>query len=726
MNNSVKFFMRTCAFACVLFAVFSCKDDDEFLNKSDDNPVTEVREANTFDFSTTQEVDLIVDYSAFNANVPVFFSVYSVNPFVNENKVDEYIDENIRPIYAAYTDKYGKFDQTVNLPAYARVLHIVTGNFLVGLRRTMVEIVDGQARAIVENPGTSAFSRLTRAAGPGTSTTDMTQMPHLYKTNGGTQVYKPWLTPLGTWNSASGRPDYLLPKDDPVLISKGLVFTEQEFNGLYATACDALNSGTNMKETYRQASDLTLIKESEVSITALGSSTCWNSSMGYYYYTGDAPTNKMDLNIIMIFPNTQDGQWPRGSYPNNKYNGNIGTLRGDVVQLMYYPPTADGGLDLSKGTTMFPAGTKIGFILRTNAWGQRGADYAVNGSSYAKKMNIWASTTDGLSYAPDGGKCPNPDGEARSAKFAYTSANGNKYVAVSFEDACDDKDYDDLIFALNPANAFDFGDFSTIESHKFTSYGIYSFEDRWPNKCDYDMNDAVIELKHEIEYYSHGGDASQTKYSTETYYFTTYQNFVTEKNGLGVKLNLNIKTDSIATIYLKKYLKGQSEPVVATYKNENNKYYYLPEFTKEANNVYLFTDNITNDLGASYAIEITYKTAQSQSWTNVKPFIYRKGSDYDFRWEVHVPYEAPIDASNKTLFGTGEDRSTGKSNYYTCEGLYPFAFYLDGVTIDQFKNTILKPENESKPIDTFFPQFIEWSKSKGSKNLDWYLHPESN
>jgi hypothetical protein len=47
---------------------------------------------------------------------------------------------------------------------------------------------------------------------------------------------------------------------------------------------------------------------------------------------------------------------------------------------------------------------------------------------------------------------------------------------------------------------------------------------------------------------------------------------------------------------------------------------------------------------------------------------------------------------------------------------------LESVSIDKFKNTILKPENESKRIDTFFPEFLEWSISEGAKNTEWYLH----
>ena len=38
-----------------------------------------------------------------------------------------------------------------------------------------------------------------------------------------------------------------------------------------------------------------------------------------------------------------------------------------------------------------------------------------------------------------------------------------------------------------------------------------------------------------------------------------------------------------------------------------------------------------------------------------------------------------------------------------------------------FKETILKRENESKPIDELFPHFLEWSISGGTTNQDWYI-----
>ena len=718
MRNPANFFARTLSFALILFVGVSCHDTDEFFSEEKDGK-TVTKDVNTFDFSTSQEVDLIVDYSEFDANVPVFFSVYNTNPFVNENTITEYIDESIQPIFSGYTDKNGKFDQTITLPAYAKRLHIVTGNFLVGLRRTMTTVENGEARMLVKNPLRDAVTRsvITRVAGAGEPTNDITKMKNLYEHNG-TQIYKPWYTPLGKWNSASGRPYYLL---DKATAKPGLVFTDEEFDGLYATACSALNSGTSVKETYRANSDMTVIKDSEVSITMLGSSTCWNSSLGYYYYTGDVPTNKKDMNIIMIFPNTQDGEWPRGSYPNNKYNGNIGALRGDVVQLMYYPNIANG--DLSGGTKIFPAGTKIGFILKSNGWGCLGKDYAVNGS-YSNYKPVWATSTDGLSTSNETGKTySNPNGESRTAKFSFDAVNGNKYVIISFEDANDDKDYDDLVFALNPANAFT--EVAGVESKQTSTYGVYGFEDKWPKAHDYDMNDAVIQVEHVKEFYAHAG-ADETLVK-ETFNFVTDHNYITETNSFGVKLSTKAK---IATIYVNKAATGTApDPSTAT-KMDNKLYYWHPDFTfhkqntSNANGEYYvyFNDAINGDRGkTTYSIEVSYNEAQKGSMASVKVFLCRKdGSTY---WEVHPPYDAPSPKVNTKYFGKDDDCSdyANKKNFYTSKEAYPFAFYLDGVKMDCFRNTLLDASKESVPIDQLFPLFIGWSKSNGINNQDWYV-----
>lgn len=51
-------------------------------------------------------------------------------------------------------------------------------------------------------------------------------------------------------------------------------------------------------------------KDAEVVVTFLGQNTCWTCSLGYYYYKdGEQPKNLNDAHIIMLFPNTQDGNW---------------------------------------------------------------------------------------------------------------------------------------------------------------------------------------------------------------------------------------------------------------------------------------------------------------------------------------------------------------------------------------------------------------------------------
>jgi LruC domain-containing protein len=615
------------------------------------------------------------------------------------------------------------FDETVTLPKYAKRLHIITGNFLVGLRRTVVEVINDEARAIVDNPMAKTTRSVTnRVPGVGTQTNDITKMKNLYENNG-TPYYKPWYTPLGTWNSASGRPNYLLNK---ATAAPGLVFTDEEFDGLYATACSALNSGTSVKETYRANADMTLTKDSEVSITMLGSSTCWNSSLGYYYYTGDAPTNKMDMNIIMIFPNTQDGEWPRGSYPNNKYNGNIGALRGDVVQLMYYPNIANG--DFSDATTTFPAGTKIGFILKSNGWGCLGKDYAVNGS-YSNYKPVWASSTDGLSTSLETGKnYSNPNGDSRTAKFSFESANGNKYAIISFEDANDDLDYDDLVFALNPANAFE--DVSGIENRSTSTFGVYGFEDKWPLAHDYDMNDGLFEVEHVKEFYCHAG--SNETLVKETFNIRSDHNYITQQNSFGVRLNTKAP---IATIYANKAKTGTAPDPSTASKMDNKVYYWHPNFTFVKSSTsssdgiyyYYFNDIYNNDKGkTTYSIEVTYASAQPDSKASVQVFLCRKeGSKYR---EVHVPFEAPGPNVIDKYFGTEDDLSdhAKKKNYYTTNGEYPFGFYLAEAKLDDFRTTLLDPAKESIPVDLQFEEFGGWSLSSGVNYKDWYKHPNPN
>lgn len=696
-------------FAAVMFTACVDKSLYEQSGDSDNDPTQKV--PNTFDFSTVQKVKLSVDYSAYNTHGPVFFGVYTENPFVsNEDAPEDSWNENVSPVFEAYTEDNGKFTEVVELPTYAQHLYIATGNFFTGMNLMEADVVNASASVVVMNNNVVGTRAFTRSEGPGEATDDLSKLnlTHLIDNSGNVteqRMYNDWKNWLGSWNSASGRPNYLLDKSKT---DSKLYFSDTELEGLYGAVGTAFVSGSAMNNEYCSYPDLLLEKDSEVTFTMLGGSTCWNSSLGYYYYTDDKkPTNPSDIHVIMVFPNTQDGQWANAKARNlRSYRGNIGTLRGDVVQLMYYPNIANN--DKSGATKVFPKGTRIGFVLKTQSWSMQGTDYSLNIGSFSgeKLYNCWCSTTDGLSYgvklpSDTGGKYQNPIGLSRGAKYSYTASNGESYTIISFEDAMDDLDFDDLIFALKPVGVF--APLPEIGNKVSSTNGVYAFEDLWPKKGDYDLNDVVVNEKHVKEFAS--DDNNKGKIVKETFYLTTYQNYVELTSGLALTLNTKVTPQSIA---MKKIAKESTVIEDAS-------------FTKEGN-VYYLTDDVKGELGTTYILELTYKNALSSSekMASVQPFIYRAEDNQN--WEVHIPMEAPTSKMNMSYFGQNDDCSDpSKGLFFVRSGNYPFAFYLKGASISVFEDTILKRENESIPIDQFFPGFLEWSTSGGTTNQDWYL-----
>ena len=713
----------------LLFAACVSNNFDSFdgaNNRGNDDSV------NDFDFSTSYDVNLTVDYSASKPVAPVFFRVFSEDPFNGDE-----LDPNIKPVYSNYTDGEGRFSQSVELPSYATDLYIFTGDFFIDEQLMNVKVTNNSASAVA-----GATRGINRAAanrrvsqGSGVLTNSLETLYQLsyevdYKTGDklDNQIYNEWKTWLGQWDDRTGRPDYLVKEDN--VNYAALTFNEDEMQGIRQSIAAAIVRKEVCPEEYRQSADLTLKEAAAVSVTLVGSNTCWNDCLGYYYYTGDAPTNLKDIHVVMLFPNTQDGHSQFVNQPKygSNYNGNIALERGDAVQLIYYPNIANNSEE--GATPIFPAGTKIGFLLKSNGWGMQkphdGIKYhnayyqsyipnsGIN-SKLPRQYNCWSASTDGLSYCEpndeqnqlDNGsmKAPNPERKSRTAKFAYEK-DGQQYAIVAFEDGANDEDYGDVILALKPVGLFQ--TLPVPSSRETTSEGVYAYEDLWPAAGDYDMNDAVVEVKEDrvLTMFTYKNRTFMTK---QTFNLTTYQNYVELTSGLALTLETQ-KDYQPTSIAMKKILPGTSEPVEA-------------DFIKDGN-VYLLTDDFKGELHTTYILELTYEGGvQTSKAAKIKPFIYREEAG-DKRWEVHIPMEAPTAKMNTSYFGTQDDKSDPANKlYYVRGGNYPFAFFLSGVSIDAFKNNILLRSNEKKAIDVFFPEFIEWSTSKGSKNKKWYLHP---
>jgi LruC domain-containing protein len=197
------------------------------------------------------------------------------------------------------------------------------------------------------------------------------------------------------------------------------------------------------------------------------------------------------------------------------------------------------------------------------------------------------------------------------------------------------------------------------------------------------------------------------KINKEIYELTTYQNVVGLVSGLALKLDTKVNPKSIV---MKKGHKDGDAKVCT--------------FVKDATeNIYYLTSDVKSEINTTYTFEITYGTAQElNKMSSIEPFLY--GERDGKYWEVHLPGKKPTDKMDMSFFCTFDDASDiAAGRYYVRNSLFPFAFYLEGASAEDFFNTILAPQNESKAINIFYPDFIPWSTSKGENNKDWYLRP---
>lgn len=648
------------------FCFSGCTDKDVYQGPKDDK-----KEFNDFEFSTIQnEVNLEVSYLNCGVEANVYFELYDEMP-VTLGDYNYIKRDDVSPLFTAYTADNGVYNGKLqDLPAYVKKVYIYTPAFFA---QTLIEaeVVNGSIKATDEAAGS-----LTR------SVTSTTESNYSYMSEIGKGVppeyqdeprWKEW---LGTYDKyKNGDIEY---KYEGNLAAKTT-------DGLYTAHTQVIDINKACPEKYRSYSDMYLSKDAEVAVTFLGQNTCWNSSLGYYYYKeGEKPTNLKNINVIMLFPNTQDGEWSRGSKEALK---TAGINRLTAAQLKFYPNIANGNKEGE--TTTFPSGYRIGFVLANNAWSN-----PVEGHTSPNRYR--STTSEGLSVNNYGNKYNEP----RTAVYRY-----GDWVMISFEDFINDQNFSDVVITMksNPVDAVT--DIPTVnpDDNKTTiaSYlkGIYAFEDLWPNQGDYDMNDVMAR-------YSYGKTLDKNnKIYSETFTFKTFQNFASNKNGLAFRLNTNGSVAS-ATFAIRK--NGENDFTEANLQYEENE------------KVYILTDDVKLNMGAEYRITVNYnETVPVTKESEVQPFIFRY-KDNGKRWEVHLPRQEPTSKVDESDFGKGDDASKPNQGiYYVRSGSYPFAIFLSGANENDLSK-MLDRTNESVHIDQLYSGYTEWATSNGTKNQDWY------
>ena len=647
--------MRRFWLACtmvIVVGISSCVDSDKDLYQ--EAPGAEI---NTSNFSTIQKVQVEIDYSNSESRVP--FSIYDVNPLI-EGENTTILKENVQALDGAWTDEQGKFTATVELPAYVSNVYIVSTS---PFARQAIpgKIVNGVLKV------SDTDEQLTTRA----SYRESTRFDRNRFNNLG------WNTNLGSFDDRSGVIDYAYKGNDPKL-----TLSKSEMNELRTTVSKVLNTLGSCPEEYRTQADLYVEEdETAVVLTALRGWTCWNSSLGYYYYRYDqAPASLKDVKVYAVFPNTQM-TWNNGSLQASPQ----GIKEGTAVQLKYFDDP-----EYPKGKN-FPKGYYIGFILACNAWNT----YFTGFNSYTLTEGFYASSTKGFSTKVNSGI------DVRTAMFKDKNSN----IAIAFEDFMDDQNFTDVVFSLkaNPeitnVPPVDEDLNTTIEKT-----GVYAFEDEWPKAGDYDMNDVLVQYTYQKVFNIFNEILS------ESFTFKTLYNKSTVfTNGLGFILSNE----------------GNAQSIEYFIRKENEKDFTVAsgadKFTRESNAIIL-TDNVKTNPNAEYKVTFKYgdKNSNKKQETSIDAFIYRPSKEGN-RLEVHCPMKKPTSKVDTSLFGQYEDCSKPNEGIYYVsnqENIYAFAFYLSNANANDIAELKNFDKNEKKSISEIYPKFIDWAKY--GTNADWY------
>ena len=679
----MRFQHLTIASVAVLLAGCSTNSGD-FIKEPEIPEVVE-KEYNTFNFSTENSQSYVnLSYKA-DVKTSIYFELFDKEPGEWAENGKYYKKEGVLPIYSGFTDENGQFKSNISLPSYVSKLYAYTPYFIATpiLETTMT----GNTATFVDNKEYSARA-LTRAAMTGVTNKSYMVCPveEIPSNLPSYATEKRWFDSEVDYDN-NGRLQTLFKGEEKLPL-----IPQDKLDSYLQTHLAVFPVDKNsFPEEYIKQADIKITKPAEVAVTIIGGNTCWNSSMGYYYYPdGQQPTSLDEANVILLFPNTQNGTY-RGSA------ASAGVSNGNCVKLKYYPNIANNG-DMSEATDIFPANSRIGFVLAANAWSNRFNNWTNDRMQRSATSANMSKDYLGKAYNKPMSAVYNIDGQ----------------VLVSFEDDNNyDHNYSDLVmtFQTNPVDAPGPTPDPKYEFRKTTeNIGFYIFEDQWPSKGDYDLNDVIFNATYTKVY----STANNAIYE-EGYTFKTYTNAAKAeklKSGVAVKVNGLQPTDQIE-FFVKK--PGAKEFTAATFERDTK------------NNIIYLTDNAKSNIGTEYMFNVKHDEAlgalYKEKKVTIKPFIYR---DVDGkRLEIHIAQEAPTNAADKSFFGTEDDASQpDKKIFYVRSGNYPFGIFLDGAT-ESDMSKLFDAENETIAIDgdeehPIYPKYKSWVESNGSKDKDWY------
>ncbi|MBC7382989.1 MAG: LruC domain-containing protein [Bacteroidia bacterium] len=233
------------------------------------------------------------------------------------------------------------------------------------------------------------------------------------------------------------------------------------------------------------------------------------------------------------------------------------------------------------------------------------------------------------------------------------------------------------------------------------SYGTatVAFEDLWPSKGDYDLNDVVINYNYKVI-----TNAANNVVRVEATYIlrATGGSF---NNGFAVQFPCN--RASVSDVSGATLEAGQTKAVLVMFTNmraEMNWWNTTRTQPVNANVTYTVSFNINN--GPTFA---------AFGIGTYNPFIWNGTTGFGRGYEIHLPGKLPTELANSTIFGTYDDATNlvNGDTYVSKNGRFPWAISIP-VNFDY--------PLEKADINTAYTKFATWVSSGGSQFNDWYTN----
>ncbi|RZK76818.1 MAG: LruC domain-containing protein [Pedobacter sp.] len=277
--------------------------------------------------------------------------------------------------------------------------------------------------------------------------------------------------------------------------------------------------------------------------------------------------------------------------------------------------------------------------------------------------------------------------------FAMTAAvtfDTNTAYALSEEIA--DKDGDGIPDLMD--------DYPTDATKAFNTYSstgegsTLAFEDQWPLKGDFDLNDLVITYKYTVV------TNAKNKVVQVIGNYKLHAAGGSIGNGFGVMFPIErSKIDQIEGAVLEE---NQRKAVIILFDNMHKE---LVNGNTEPGKPQSEAKNYT------VKFDISNGPLLEDFGTDFNPFLfYTEGTS---RHEIHKIGKEPTDLVDKSLFGSKDDGSDlASGNYYVTKTGLP---YVIDVPAGNFQYPI-----EGKDVTLAYLHFAEWAASGGKSFIDWY------